>query len=119
MNLMGLKKKSVTPPHPCYMAQRRLRMGKKFIRRQRSHSHTVQVDEPALPLIALRGQEVLKVLDLIGQLWVQVELGGKLGDPVPGGGNAGAGIYTICHSRIRAAIGKRVCVGAGLTRFIN
>lgn len=70
--------KSVTSPD--YTAQRRLRMGGtevffhlsdiKNSCRQSSHSHTVQVDKPALPLVALRGQEVLKVLDLVGQLRV-------------------------------------------------
>lgn len=65
-------------------------------RRQRSHSHTVQVNELALPLVALRGQEVFKVLDLVSQLRVQVELGWKLGDPVPGGKNEGVEICTLC-----------------------
>lgn len=58
-----------------------------------SHSHALQVNELALPLVALRGQEVFKVLDLVGQLRVQVELGLKLGDPVPGGGKEGGEIW--------------------------
>lgn len=51
------------------------------------------------------------MLDLVGQLWVQGELGRELRDPVPGGGNEAAGTCTMCRSRIRAANGKRVCVG--------
>lgn len=69
-------------------------------RRQRSHSHTVQVNELALPLVALCGQEVFKVLDLVRQLRVQVELGWKLGDPVPGGRNEGVEICTLCTTSV-------------------
>lgn len=65
-------------------------------RGQRSHSHTVQVNELALPLVALCGQEVFKVLDLVSQLRVQVELGWKLGDPVPVGRNEGVEICILC-----------------------
>lgn len=68
-------------------------------RRQRSHSHTVQVNELALPLVALCGQEVFKVLDLVSQLRVQVELGWKLGDPVPGGRSEAVEICTLCTAR--------------------
>lgn len=52
-------------------------------------SHTVQVNELTLALVALGGQEVFKVFDLLGQFRVQIELGWKLRDPVPGGQNKG------------------------------
>lgn len=69
-------------------------------RRQRSHSHTVQVNELALPLVALRGQEVFKVLDLVSQLRVQVELSWKLGDPVPGGRNERVEVCPLCTASL-------------------
>lgn len=47
------------------------------------HSHTVEVNELTLALVALGGQEVFVVFDLVRQLWVQSELCWKLGDPVP------------------------------------
>lgn len=51
------------------------------------HSHTVEVNELTLSLIALSAQEVFKVFDLVRQLWGQIELCWKLRDPVPGGQN--------------------------------
>jgi len=48
------------------------------------HSHAVQVNELALARVALRGQEVFKVFDLVRQLRAQIELRWKLRDPVPG-----------------------------------
>lgn len=53
------------------------------------HSHTVEVNELTLPLVALGGQEVFKVFDLVRQLRVQIELCWKLRDPVPQGQNRG------------------------------
>lgn len=53
------------------------------------HSHAVQVNELTLPLIALSGQEVFIVFDLVCQLRVQIELCGKLRYPVPGRKNKG------------------------------
>lgn len=47
------------------------------------HSHTVEVNELALVLVALGGQKVFIVFDLVCQLRVQSELRWKLGDPVP------------------------------------
>ena len=53
------------------------------------HSHTVEVNELTLSLVALGGQEVFKAFDLVLQLWVQIELRWKLGEPIPGGQNKG------------------------------
>lgn len=53
------------------------------------HSHTVEVNELTLALVALGGQEVFKVFDLVRQLWVQIELCWKLRDPIPGRQNKG------------------------------
>lgn len=56
---------------------------------QPSHSHTVEVNELTLARVALGGQEVFIVFDLVCQLRVQIELCWKLRDPVPRKQNKG------------------------------